>query len=261
MNFSFDAIDFCSLIKNNDINDSIILNNSIDTSIDKKNDLQKNEDKLTNFDKTTSETYRIKRIFKIDPLTDLEVSENLAFKFLQEWNPYTGIRGSDDIIGPLYFNAINLYDYYFSNRYKGLWNPPSEQYQGYYGDFVGTGKNIKIKSRGSHPERYLYRIPIIDCYLPTTHNYSHITMGPELTDQEIIQIDIIISKYHSKKFSSNFTSLTTLKYYYDMALEISPDPNSDEIKELKIKYPFLNEKEINEKFNRYWVDKLVKLKL
>jgi hypothetical protein len=51
-----------------------------------------------------------------------------------------------------------------------------------------------------------------------------------------------------------------IKYYYDNALEQSPDPKLDEIIELKKKYPKLKENEINEKFNRYWVDKLVKLK-
>lgn len=263
MDFSFDSIDFNSLIKNNPDKknnhglsyDSVDISKTIDinkTSTDTNN--------LTNYDKTTCETYRIKRLFKIDPLTDLEVPDNLAFRFLYSWNPYTGIRGTDDIIGPLYFNAINLYDYFFSNRYKGLWNPPVGEFQGYYGDLVGTGKNIKIKSRGSNPEKYLYRIPIIDCYLSQNHNYSHITMGPELTDHEVSQIDRIVMSSHPKKSHSNFASLTMLKYYYDMALESSPDPKSDEIIDLKNKYPSLGERDINEKFNRYWVDKLVRLK-
>jgi hypothetical protein len=253
MNFSFDSIDFNLLIKNND--EQKQNTKLIDTT-------QSNgaDDRLKNFDKTTCETYRIKRLFKIDPLTDKEVPDNLSFNFEHEWDPYTGIRGSLDIIGPLSFDAINLYDYYFSNRYKGLWNPPIGDYQGYYGDLVGTGKNIKIKSRGSNPERYLYRIPIIDCYLPQTHNYSHITMGPELSEHEVSQIDRIVFNHHPKKSCGNFASLTMLKYYYDMALESSPDPDCDEIKELEKKYPSLNKKEINEKFNRYWIDKLVRLK-
>lgn len=241
MDFSFNTIDFNSILEDSN----------------KKSNLHEDNNNSLNFDKTTTETYRIKRIFKIDPLTDLEVSEKLAFKFMHEWDPYTGIRGSNDIIGPLYFNAINLYDYFFSNRYKGLWNPPVDEYQGYYGDLLGTGKNIEIKSRGSNPEKYLYRIPIIDCYLPQTHNYSHITMGPELTDKEISEIDKIICKYHTKKLNINFVSLKFLKYCYDMALETSPNHDSAEIIVLKIKYPNLNDKEINEKFNRYWVDKLV----
>lgn len=245
MNFSYDAIDF----------------NLLDYDESKYN-IKK--DKVLNdniiYDKTTTESYRIKRIFKIDPLTEIEVPDELAFKFNDIWNPYNGMREKIDPIGPLYFNAINLYDYFYSNRYRGLWNPPQGQYQGYYGDLVGTGKNISIKSRGSNPERYLYRLPIIDCYLSSNHNYSIITMGPELTENEISQIDSIVLKSHPKKTNSKFASLTQLKYYYDRALDISPDPDSDEIKELKEKYPTLSEKEINEKYNRYWVDKLVNLK-
>lgn len=243
MEFTFDTIDL-----------NILSNKTI------KNEIIQQTDNNFNYDKNTTETYRIKRLYKIDPLIDLEVPDNLAFKFIFSWDPYTGKRNGDDLIGPLYFNAINLYDFYFNNRFRGLWNPPAEQYQGYYGDNIGTGKNISIKSRGSNPEKYLFRLPIIDCYLPNNHNYSFITMGPELLDDEICQIDNIINKYHPKKNCSNFTSLTTLKYYYDQSIEHSPDINSDEINELKLKYPNISEKEINEKYNRYWVDKIVRIK-
>jgi hypothetical protein len=221
----------------------------------------KNEiNNIISYDNDTTETYRIKRLFKIDPLTDIEVPDNMAFKFLHIWDPYTGKRSNEDPIGPLYFDAINLYDYYFNNRFRELWYPPAEQYQGYYGDLVGTGKNISIKSRGSNPEKYLFRLPILDCYLPSNHNLSFVTYGPELTDNEITQIDNIINKFHPKRNQNNFTSLTTLKFYYDCALNSSPDLNSDEIKDLKLKYPNLSPREINEKYNRYWVDKLVKIK-
>jgi hypothetical protein len=257
MDFSFDSIDLTLLINNNKNN----INKSINNNENNENipvDTKENKE-IINYDKTTCETYRIKRLYKIDPITDIEVPENLAFKFFFEWNPYTGIRGSDDIIGPLYFNALTLYDYYYNNRYKGLWNPPVDNFQGYYGDLIGTSKDIKIRSRGSNPQKYLYRLPIIDCYLPQNHNYSVITMGPELTNSEISQIDRIIIQYHPKRNYSNFTSLSLLKSYYDKALDSIPDPNCDEIIELKIKYPSLSDKEINEKFNRYYVDKLVKI--
>jgi hypothetical protein len=265
MSFCYDSIDFSLLdfkLDNKTNNDKL---NQDNHKLNQDNDkLNQDNDKLNRnnykeFDKTTTESYRIKRLFKIDPITDTEIPEQLSFNFIHTWNPYNGLRGEPDIIGPLCFNAINLYDYFYSNRFKGLWNPPEGQFQGYYGDLVGTGKNINIKSRGSNPERYLYRLPIIDCYLSTNHNYSIITMGPELTDNEISQIDSIILKSHPKKTNSKFASLTMLKYYYDRAIDISPDPDSDEIKELNQKYPNLSEKEINDKYNRYWVDKLVNL--
>lgn len=257
MSFSFDSIDFCSYCDNMDNN----LNPIIDTI--KSEDLVKvsnNSNIQEKYDKTTSETYRIKRIYKVDPITDIEVPSSQCFEFKYKWNPYNGIRTEQDEIGPLCFNAISLYDYYYINRYKGLWTPPQDGFQGMYGDMVGSGKVVNVKSRGTFPERYLFRLPIIDCYLPPTHNMSVITMGPELTENEITEIDAIITKYHPKKSNPRFYSLTMLKYYYDRALDISPDPDSDDIKELKAKYPNMTENEINAKYNRCYVDKLVNLK-
>ena len=250
MNFSFETIDFSSCFDdttNNKINTNISTN---DTNLEIKEQ----------YDKTTNETYRIKRLFKIDPITDNEISKELMFEFKHKWNPYSGIRGELDDIGPLCFNALSLYDYYYMNRYKGLWTPPQDGFQGMYGDMVGSSKNGLVKSRGVHPEKYLYRLPIIDCYLPPSHSLSIVTMGPELTEEEISQIDSIVLKYHPKKYNSKFASLTMLKYYYDCALNPSPDPESDEIKQLEIKYPNLTPNEIYQKYNRYWVDKLVNLK-
>lgn len=237
MDFSFDSIDFLNINSNNEKTTNI-----------------------SKYDSTTTETYRIKRLFKIDPLTDREVSENLAFIYPFEWNPYTGIKTNPDPIGPMYFNALDLYDYYWFNRYKGLYNPPQDEYQGYYGDLIGSGSSIHIKSRGTNPEKYLFRLPIIDCYLPPNHNYSIITMGPKLTNEEIDQIDSIILSSHYKRTHPNFMSLKLLKSYYDCALESNPDPNSDQIKELKKKFPNLSTREINEKYNRYYVDILVNTK-
>ena len=247
MNFSFDSIDFSCLDDN--LSGSTILNS------DKTNTKMSEQ-----YYKTTCEIYRIKRLYKIDPISDTEIPKELIFEFKNKWNPYNGIRGDIDNIGPLCFNALNLYDYYYINRCKGLWTPPQDGFQGIYGDMVGSGKNVIIKSRGMYPEKYLFRLPIIDCYLPLTHNLSVVTMGPELTDQEISHIDSIITKLHPKKSNPKFTSLTKLKYYYDRALDISPDQDSDDIKELKLKYKNLSSDEINQKYNRLYVDKLVNLK-
>ena len=248
MSFSFDFIDFSSYYDDtNDNSNSVINTFKMD-----------NSEKA--YDKTTNETYRIKRLYKIDPITDTEIPPSQCFEFRYKWNPYNGNRIGIDEIGPLCFNAINLYDYYYINRYKGLWTPPEDGFQGMYGDMVGAGKIVNIKSRGTFPERYLFRLPIIDCYIPSTHNMSIITMGPELTEDEITQIDSIIIKFHPKKSNLRFASLTMLKYYYDRALDISPEPDLYEIKELKVKYPNLTTNEINAKYNRYYVDKLVNLK-
>ena len=251
MDFSFDSIDFSSCLHDKTQESDMNLNSSkIDTDIKI----------FEQYDKITCETYRIKRLYKIDPISDIEIPKDFIFEFKYKWNPYNGFREDIDDVGPLCFNAINLYDYYYINRYKGLWTPPQDGFQGIYGDMVGSGKNVLIKSRGTYPEKYLFRLPIIDCYLPLTHNLSIVTMGPELTEQEITQIDLIVTKLHPKRFNPKFASLTMLKYYYDRALDISPDPDLDDIKELKSKYPNLSPSEIKQKYNRYYVDKLVNIK-
>lgn len=257
VDFSFDAVDFSSYEDDNVDNVGNVGN--VGNMTNTKH-IGKMSSSQVKYDKTTSETYRIKRIYRIDPITDTEVPSSHCFEFKYKWNPYDGVRIEMDEIGPLCFDAINLYDYYYANRFKGLWTPPEDGFQGMYGDMVGLGKVVNVKSRGTFPERYLFRLPIIDCYLPSTHNMSIITMGPELTDKEITEIDNIVMKFHPKKSNSKFASLTMLKYYYDRSLDISPDPDSDDIKELKKKYPNMTKDEINAKYNRCYVDKLVNLK-
>ena len=225
--FDFEPVNFSNIKQNN-----IIINN-------------KNEE----YDKTTTEHYRIMRIYKIDPITNEEIPPHLLFEFKEKWDPITGERNGLDEIGPLCFNALNLYEYFFKNRYNGLWYPPIDQYQGYYGDVIGSGANIKINSRGYNPQKYLYRLPIIDCYLMTTHSHSIVTFGPKFTPEEIDQIDNII-----KKYKSHNTTLKELKTCYDNALDDKPN-----IIELKKNFPHLSDRELNEKYNRTWVDKLVKM--
>ena len=206
---------------------------------------------LLDYDNTTLENYRIKRLLKIDPLNEEEIPLNLIFEIKEKWNPFSGERTSNDEIGPLCFNVLSLYDYFFKNRLKGLWHPSEDNYEGYYGNLVGSGLNISINSRGDYPEKYLFRIPILDCYLQKNHNYSIVTMGPLLLDSEIDIIDNIILKNGSKRY---FIKLSKIKYYYDQAL--NNNPPLDKINELKITYPCLSERDLFEKYNRNCVEKL-----
>jgi hypothetical protein len=210
------------------------------------------------YDKTTTETYRIKRLFKIDPLTDQEIPNHLIFEYPHRWDPYTGKRLDSDPIGPLCFNALTLYDYYFSNRFKGLWNPAEDNFQGYYGDLVGSGETIEIKSRGFNPEKYLYRLPIIDCYLSPDHNLAFITMGPQLSESDIVNIDFIVTKYHKNK--GYLTPLKTLKDLYDNGICNDVDLNPNAVYWFTTKNKKTSKKEHLEKFNRINVDKLVNLR-
>ena len=232
MDYDFEPISFNNLKKDKELKEDI--NNII-------------KENYINYDITTRETYRMKRILKIDPLTDkkLDDKKDKIFYFYDKWDPLTGERISTDPIGPLAFNALDLYYYYFKNRYKGLWYAPENNYQGYYGELVGTGKDININSRGSNPEKYLFRLPIIDCYLAEGHNYSLITFGPLLTDNDINTIDNLINGVVR-------IPLRELKLCYDKSLETNPDV--DEINKLKILYPDKSEVDIKEAYNRQYVD-------
>jgi len=209
---------------------------------------EKSNKNIDEYDTTTTEIYRIMRLYKVDPIMNEEIPKDLIFDFKYKWNPITGERETIDEYGALCFNALNLYEYYYKNRYNELWIPPSEQYNGYYGDLLGCGTEMKINGKYC-PEKYLYRLPIIDCYLKKSHNYSIITFGPKLTDEEIIQIDNLISKYINGK-----PNLQTLKKYYDNAINKSPD-----IVKLQKLYPSLSDMELKEKYNRKYVDKLIKM--
>lgn len=192
--------------------------------------------KTQRYDKTTTEHYRTRRLYRVDPLTDNPVPEHLAFEYGHKWNPVTGERTEIDEIGPLVFDAVNLYNYYYVNRYKGLWYPAEGGFQGRYGDCLG--KTNQIIDKGIiHPERYLFRLPIIDCYLsPSSNSFSLITMGPELTDDEIDMIDKIVCAHHPMRKTNGFIPLKEIKRYYDLALENRPDSGTKEYSELREKY-------------------------
>jgi len=212
-------------------------------------DINNIRENYINYDLTTKETYRMKRILKIDPLTNKKLNDkkDKIFYFYDKWDPITGERLETDPIGPLTFNAVELYGYYYANRCKGLWHAPENNFQGYYGELLGSGKDININSRGSNPEKYLFRLPIIDCYLAEGHNYSLITFGPLLTDNDINTIDNLINGVVR-------IPLRELKLCYDKSLETNPDV--DEINKLKILYPDKSEVDIKEAYNRQYVDML-----
>lgn len=182
------------------------------------------------YDKVTTETYCVKRRLEKCAITSENIVEMCKFKFKYMWNPLNGERTCIDNVGPLCFNIITLYNHYFNNRLTGLWTPSSydpvskQSYEGYYGDLVGAGKNIKINSRGYHPDKYLFRLPIQDCYLYEDHNHSIVTMGPLLTDEEIREIDVLLLRlpYQYKSQLISHLTLSALKAMYDNALDENP---------------------------------------
>jgi len=212
---------------------------------------------------TTTEYYKALRNQKMDPISMQNINSNTSFAFKYMWDPYTGERLDEDPYGPLYFDPHNLIKYFYTNRLNGLWVEPVDEqggyYEGYYDDGLGCGEDMFINSRGHHPERYLFRLPIIDCYLTNDHNDSVITMGPVLTNDEISLIEELSKQNkdnYKKLFGKEKPNLINIKKNYDQAISKTPkiddhnnaNKNSDELKELY------------NRANRKAVDLLVKMK-
>lgn len=196
----------------------------------------------TEFDKTTLEHYRVFRQLCIDPISGCEIDKDRAFVFEYMWDPYTGERLPDkDPNGGLCFDPDQLIKYFCFNRLNKLWVDPKDivnnghgngsgygegYFQGHYDDGVGAGENFYVASRGYHPEWYLFRLPISDCYLTKEHNTQILTFGPKLTNEEIQEIDrkakLSASNYIGM-FRRSRPSLVDMKKWYDRAIALEPD--------------------------------------
>lgn len=206
----------------------------INFAIEKDGNKDIHEEKSQNYEKNyeerTTEYYRTLRLRKMDPIVNIDLDDSNAFKFHYMWDPYTGERKQKDPNGPLYFDPDALIHYYYINRLKNLWNEPVDEtggfYEGYYDMLVGIGDDINIVGRGPCPEKYLFRIPIIDCYLEKDYNKSVITMGPKLTDEEAIEIDRLAQKNpnnYKMMFKKPRPSLYEMKKQYDIVINKNPD--------------------------------------
>jgi hypothetical protein len=225
------------------------------------------------YDYVTSETYRVLRLRKMDPILFYEFNgedEQYAFKFKYMWDSYTGERLKnangeyiEDKHGPLYFDPDVLIKHFWTGRLNKLWINPSDESGGYYGgtydDGVGAGEEFNVTGRGSHPEWYLFRLPIHDCYLTTDHNKQYITFGPKLNDDEIKEIEKLaeLRKDNYKElYGHHRPSLSLMKKLYDNS--ISKKPNIHIPKKSKLTKDEL--KEYYNRENRSCVDKLVNMR-
>ena len=195
------------------------------------------------YENTTMEYYKTLRLRKMDPIINTEfndtVLESKAFQFADMWDPYTGIRTTVDPFGPLYFDPNYLVYYYYSNMLTNLWKEPTKDLHGYYEGYYDmlVGSNLNIIGRGYCPEKYLFRFPIIDCYLEKDYNKSIITMGPILTIEEIKKIDKLSDEcIYKSLFKKNKPSLIEIKKYYDQAINtnINTDININPEEQYKI---------------------------
>lgn len=220
--------------------------------------LYERNNKKIMFDDKTMQYYLTMRFRKMDPIYLIDMDDEKCFKFYNQWNPYTGERLEIDPYGPLCFHPDSLIRYFYSNRLNGLWVCESQQddinYEGYYDIAVGAGFDMYIQSRGYNPEKYLFRLPIIDCYwIPEMKNEATVTMGPILTDEEVKKIDECAKYYGSSYFSqygAQRPSLSLMKQLYDTA--VNKYPNVIITPDMTIQ----NINDLYSKTNRHAVDKL-----
>lgn len=210
------------------------------------------------YNDTTTVYYKSHRIQKSDPITFEELKEDTCFSYYNMWNPYKGNILDIDPFGPLCFNPITIVSHIYYSRLNNLWIHESNEndgvYSGYYGVGVGAGENFEIINKGTYPERYIFRLPIIDCYLLKNNNMNTITFGPKLTDRDIYKIDCLMTEhYNNDEIYQKIGSLAKLKRYYDIA--ISKEPFKLDLIDLDIDIHMISEQDSpNDYLNRYAVD-------
>lgn len=210
------------------------------------------------YDKETVQKYRILRKMKMDPITLMELDNDQCFKFKYKWDPYTGERLEEDNDGALCFDPDILIKHFYTKRLDKLWVAPIDEtqgyYEGYYDDCVGAGEQFYISGRGPHPEWYIFRLPIIDCYLTKDHNKQYITLGPKLTDEEIKEIEEkanLKPNNYKNLFGNSRPSIIEMKRLYDISISKEPsilidNPSSSEDKS---EYARINRDAVNSLIN------------
>lgn len=205
------------------------------------------------YDTRTMIRYRLLRKHKLDPFFEDELEGKQSFEFKYMWDPYTGDRLEEDPYGSLYFNPIHLVKYYYTHRLDHLWVEPKDDvdgyYEGYYDDGCGIGEEFEVKGRGNYIEWYLFRLPIIDCYL-TTRNNQIITFGPKLTKDEIIEINTKCQNNkdeYQKLYGEYPPDLVKIYELYHKAIANHKDlidTTKDTIEEQELMYSIMNKEAI-----------------
>lgn len=229
-------IDFYDIFNNEDNKLKNILKN---TNVESNNNIKYKKKKEIDlyediYDDNTKIDYKYLRIAKQDPIS-FESFNNITkkvFKFDDIWNPYTGERvGKKDPYGSLYINPINLIHYWYIHRVDNLYMYPQDTNDGTWEGIplngVGAGDDFYITGRGNFPEWYLFRLPILDCYIPKNNTSSQaITMGPKLTYDEIKIIYNLANKYWKKtyniRFNKKMPDLMKLYKHYNVAIDRFP---------------------------------------
>lgn len=203
------------------------------------------------YNNRTMNYYVTARKCHIDPILNIEVDESIAFKYPYQWDPYTGEIQGNDPYGPLYFHPASIAYYFYSKRYDGLWKngeeTPDGAFEGYYDSFVGSGEELEVIGRGKYPELYLFRLPILDCYLTPEHDRSVVTIGPKLSDDDISNIDKlcelqIVQQFFFDNFKKSCPSVQLMKKLYDSSISKNVDLPKNCIKQYSVpQYYFVDE--------------------
>ena len=199
-------------------------------------------DKL--FDDETTSRYRAYRIKRQDPITCENMKEKNSFKYKYIWNCITGEKIGIDPHGPLCLSPITILRTILSQILIGLWTE-IENCIPMYGENVGLGKTFAIPGRGAQPEKYIFRLPIQDCYLyrdSDKFGKSVHTMGPELTDDDLREIDRLIQEYGGDdpyiiSLPETALDMLELRKLYDAVLNSEPTQDIESLPEcIRIKY-------------------------
>lgn len=253
--YTFEPIDITGINKNNTNNSNNLKDNKI---INKKQHKYYKE----NYNEFTNQTLRVKRLQGRDIINDEKIPDEECFKFFQVWDPATGKRLEKiDEHGPICYDVFDLCYSFYIKRLNGLWNEPDNEFGGHYGEFLGTGQNINIISRGSYPEKYLFRLPTCDAYVHKNIKSSYVTYTPILNDEEIKELDEkldYIAKKYNKKISANACEgfMSKIKLHYDEALNPNPDKNNEIFKKIIEDNPDFQENDLIYNYNKYHVDQL-----
>ena len=189
-----------------------------------------------NYDEQT-QIYKSFRLHNIDPIDESNIVDiNTCFQYKYIWDPFTGDILIDkngnkinDPNGPLCFCPCNIVKTIYYKRLDNIWmRTNAENDDFYYGDNVGIGDEFEIIGRGIYKERHLFRLPIVDCYLPKNYNKMVVSMGPILDNCDILEIDKLINNYwinddiEVNDIYKKIKSLHNLRKLYDVIINRDP---------------------------------------
>jgi hypothetical protein len=207
---------------------------------------------LEKFIKKNNKFFYIKnRINKICPLSIVSVDN--GYHIYNIWNPFSGnFTNIKDTFGPLICDPDYLIHYFYINRLKYIYTHGNFNSTGYLGDAIGKYPEFNIPGRGNHPEWYLFRLPINDCYID--HEcIKYVTMGPMLTQNDISNIYNLAKENNSyyHKFNQELPNIIELYDIYHKVINKCPYQidssvldvlGKDYIMQMKMDYymPFIN---------------------